>query len=152
MGRGFDELDAKGVLIVTLDNSGCQTRFLSLDVPKFFDWELEAGTDAAASLAQLLPAVGSSDFYRVTFIGESAPLDTALLEKQFPQFPNLQLRDRTELPLDLWANAGADSLEGMYFSLLQQQLEDTDEPDREAVLLAAKISRQILLGREVKLP
>ena len=152
MGRGFDELDSKGVLIVTLDERGCQTRFLPLDVPKFFDWELEAGEDAAASLTRILPAMGSNDFYRVTFTGESIPLDTALLENQFPQFPNLQLRDRTELPLDLWANAGADSLEGVYFGLLQQQLEEADGQDREAVLLAAKISRQILLGREVKLP
>lgn len=152
MGRGFDELDAKGVLIVTLDDRGCETRFLPLDVPKFFDWELEAGVDAAASLAKLLPAVGSNDFFRVTFTGESAPLDTALLEKQFPQFPNLQLRDRTDPPLDLWTNAGADSLEGVYFSLLQQQLEQADEQTRDAVALAAKISRQILLGREVKLP
>lgn len=152
MGRGFDELDSKGVLIVTLDDRGCETRFLPLDVPKFFDLECEAGEDAATSLAQLLPAMGSSDFYRITLTGESAPLDTASLEKHFSQFPNLQLRDRTEPPLDLWANAGADSLEGVYFGLLQQQLLDADEESREAVLLAAKLSRQILLGREVKLP
>ena len=152
MGRGFDELESKGVLIVTLDATGCDARFLPLDTPRFFDLSCEAGSDAAASLSQLLPAVGNEDFYRVTFTGESEMLDMALLEKAFSQFPNLILRDRTEPPMDIWANVGEDSLEGVYFGLLQQQLEDADEDTREKILLAARISRRILENREVKLP
>ncbi len=152
MGRGFDELDAKGVLIVTLDNQGCDTRFLPLNTPRFFDWECEAGPDAAASLSRLLPAVGCDDFYRITLTGESELLDTALLEKEFFQFPNLTLRNRTEPPMDIWANMGEDSLEGVYFDLLHQQLENADEDTREKILLAAKLSRRILENREVKLP
>lgn len=152
MGRGFDELDAKGVLIVTLDDTGCDARFLPLDTPRFFDLSCEAGSDAASSLSRLLPAAGSDDFYRVTFTGESAPLDTALLEKEFSHFPNLTLRDRTEPPMDIWANVGEDSLEGVYFGLLRQQLEDADGEMKEKILLAAKLSRRILENREVKLP
>lgn len=151
MGRGFDELDAKGVLIVTLDNT-IDARFLPLDTPRFFDLNCEAGIDATASLARLLPAMGSNDFYRVTLTGESEPLDTALLEQVFFQFPNLTLRDRTEPPMDIWANVGEDSLEGVYFRLLQQQLETADEEMKEIILMAAKISRRILENREVKLP
>ena len=152
MGRGFDELENKGVLIVTLDDHGCQTRFLPLDTPRFFDLSCEPGTDAKAAIAQLLPAAGNQDFYRITLVGESEPLDTALLEKQFPHFPNLQLRDRTQRPVDLWASAGDDTLEGVYFRLLQEQLENADGETREQILLAARISRQILENREVKLP
>lgn len=152
MGRGFDELESKGVLIVALDSHGCETRFLPLDTPRFFDLACEAGVDPASSLSRLLPAAGSSDFYRISLTGESEPLDTELLQQQFPQFPNLTLRDRTEPPLDLWANAGEDTLEGVYFHLLQQQLESADEQTREKILLAAKLSRQILENREVKLP
>ena len=152
MGRGFDELDSKGVLIVTLDDTGCETRFLPLDTPRFFDLTCEAGSDAAASLSRLLPAAGSDDFYRITFTGESELLDTGLLENEFSQFPNLTLRDRTEPPMDIWANVGEDSLEGVYFGLLRQQLESADEETREKILLAAKLSRRILENREVKLP
>lgn len=152
MGRGFDELDAKGVLIITLDDRGCDARFFPLDTPRFFDWECEAGSDAAATLSRLLPAAGSSDFYRITLTGESEPLDTDLLLGRFPQFPNLVLRDRTELPMDIWANVDEDSLEGMYFRLLRGQLENADEDTREKILLAAKLSRRILENREVKLP
>ena len=152
MGRGFDELESKGVLIVTLDAGFCETRFLPLDTPKFYDLTCEAGTDPKASVSQLLPAVGNQDFYRISLTGESEPLDMDALEAQFRQFPNLQLRDRTVPPVDLWASAGEDTLEGVYFRMLQEQLENADEETREQILLAAKISRQILENREVKLP
>ena len=152
MGRGFDETDAKGVLVVTLDSTGCHSRFLPLDVPRFFDLECAAGENAEEAIAAILPASGGQDFYRITLTGEAAAPDIDALEQAFPQFPNLQLRDRTEAPLDIWANAGEDSLEGVYFGLLQQQLEDADEAVREQILLAARISRQILENREVKLP
>jgi hypothetical protein len=152
MGRGFDELESKGVLIVTLDAGFCETRFLPLDTPKFYDLTCEAGTDPNASVSQLLPAVGNQDFYRISLTGESEPLDMDALEAQFRDFPNLQLRDRTVPPVDLWASAGEDTLEGVYFRMLQEQLENADEETREQILLAAKISRQILENREVKLP
>ena len=152
MGRGFDELDSKGVFIVSLDQNGCQNRYLALDTPRFYDLQCEVNGDAKAAIAQLLPAVGNQDFYRITLTGESDPIDTALLENQFSDFPNLQLRDRTELPMDLWASVGEDTLEGVFFQLLQQQLENADNETREQILLAAKISRQILENREVKLP
>lgn len=152
MGRGFDELDEKGVQIVTLDGRKASTRFVALDVPRFYDWEAPAGQDAAAALDDLLPPVGNGDFYRITLTGESEPLDMDGLYRRFSRFPNLELRDRTQPPLDLWATAGEDSLEGVYFRMLQQQLEAADEKTREQILLAAKLSRQILENREVKLP
>lgn len=151
MGRGFDELDAKGVLIVTLEET-CQAQFLPLDTPRFYDLQCEAGQDAALALSRLLPALGSNDFYRITLTGESEPLNTDRLAAQLPQFSNLQLRDRTVPPMDLWASAGEDTLEGIYFRLLQQAMEGQDEKTCQRILLAAKISRQILENQEVKLP
>lgn len=151
MGRGFDELDAKGVNIVTLEES-CTVRFLPLEGPRFYDWELEAGEDAAATLSSHLPGAGSRDFYRITFTGESQPMDCDALLAQFSGFPNLQLRDRTVPPMDLWASLGEDTLEGTYFGMLQQAMAGTDEETCRKIALAARISRQLLDGREVKLP
>lgn len=151
MGRGFDELDAKGVNIVTLEDT-CTARFLPLDTPRFYDWELEAGEDAAATLASHLPGAGSRDFYRITLTGESESIDQAALLTQFSGFPNLQLRDRTVPPMDLWASIGSDTLEGTYFGMLQQAMEGADEETCRKIALAARISRQLLDGREVKLP
>jgi uncharacterized protein YukE len=74
------------------------------------------------------------------------------LSRQFSQFPNLELRDRTTAPVDIWAGAGEDSFAGMYFQLLQNAMADSDEDTRRQIRLAARISRQILDGQEVRLP
>lgn len=151
MGHGFDELGAKGVIIAKLEN-GVQASFVPLDTPRFYDEEVDVGENAEDALASLLPAMDSSDFYRITLTGYSAGVDLKKLAAAFPHVPNLQLRDETLPELDLWSNVGEDTLEGVYFSLLQKNAEaDSDTLSRRAKL-AARISRQILDGQEVKLP
>lgn len=152
MGRGYDEQGEKGVLIVTLENETASTRFVPVDAPRFYDWEAEVETDPATTLRALLPPVGNHDFYRITFVGECAAVDTDALVKEFSRFPNLELRDRTVPPLDLWAGAGDDTLEGVYFRMLQESMEGKDETVCEQIRLAARISRQLLSNQEVKLP
>jgi len=151
MGRGFDELGDKGVLIVTLEQT-VEAAFFPLDTPRFFDLSVQAEHNAAAAVRAALPALGSLDFYRIRLTGESAPLDIQDLTARFPDFPNLQLRDETVPPLDIWGTAGEDTLEGIYFGLLHSALSGSDEKQAQRIHLAAKISRQILLGQEVKLP
>ena len=55
-------------------------------------------------------------------------------------------------PIDLWASAGSDTLEGTYFEMLKQAMEGADPDTCRKIALAARISRQLLDGREVKLP
>ena len=151
MGRGYDEQGEKGVLIVTVDES-VDARFYSLATPRFYDWEVPVIATAEETLAQLLPPVGNDHFYRVTLTGECEKPDLESLTQQFSRFPNLALRDKTVPPVDIWRSLGEDSFEGTYFGLLQQSLESTEDADKEKILLAAKICRQILDGREVVLP
>ncbi len=144
MGRGFDETGAKGVYIVTLEETA-QIQFLPLPCPRFYDLEC-----APEELDSLLPAGGSQDIYRITLTGESEPLDLEALACQYSRFPYLQLRDRTVPKIDLWAGAGEDSLRGVYFAALQEAAQNPEKA--EAARLAARISQQLLLGQEVKLP
>ena len=152
MGRGYDEQGDKGVLVVTVDGHNAATRFVPLDLPRFYDLEVDADMDASAALSRLLPPVGNNDFYRVTLTGESDPLNLEGLLAQYPHLPNLTVRDETVPPTDLWARAGGDTLEGVYFRMLREALETADETSARQILLAAKISNNILDGREVKLP
>ncbi len=152
MGRGYDEQGEKGVSIVTVDEDGATARFIPLDTPRFYDWEVSATDDPATALSRVLPPVGNGDFYRITLTGESEPLDLDALAAAFSRFPNLLLRDRTVPPLDLWASAGEDTLEGVYFRMLQEAMEGQDEETCDWIRLAATISKQILEGREVTLP
>ena len=145
MGRGWDELGEKGCCIVTLEDTA-ELRPVVMDTLRFFEEELDIGGDAAAALEGLLPAAGSEDFYRISLTG-CGQVDTEKLKAQLDKWPNVELRDLTEMPVDIWEDAGSDSLRGMYFRMLQKIAED----DPNAVL-AAEISRKLLEGREVRLP
>ena len=151
MGRGYDEQGVMGCLSVTLDELA-HARFLPLDTPRFYDLEAPVFTDPQAAVAAVLPAVANEDHYRVTVTGEWDDLDQDDLRAQFAQFPNLHLRDRTVPPMDLWASLGEDTLEGAYFGMLKHAMEGADEETCRKIALAARISRQLLDGREVKLP
>ncbi len=151
MGRGYDELGQKGVLVVTLDEQA-SARFVPLDAPKFFDLEITSPENCALALSSLLPPIGNADFYRITFKGTSLPIDLAALYEQFSRFSNLELRDRTVPPVDIWSAIGNDSFEGMYFTLLKDSLKEADEQTQKQIMLAAEISRRLLDGQEVLLP
>ena len=144
MGRGNDETGEKGVYLVTLEDTP-SIKFIPLDTPRFYDLEAEVLTTPQEAVRSLLPPVADRNFYRITLTGECEPFS----DLGFSQFPYLQIRDRTVPPADLWASIGDDSLEGLYFKKLHEALQ-TNDPDM--VMLAAKISRKILDGREVKLP
>ena len=146
MGRGNDETGEKGVYLVDLAQKEALT-FLPLEVPRFYDWEIEVRDDPQDTLRAALPPVANNNFYRITLTGECPPFDPGDL--QLPAFPNLEIRDRTVPPADLWACVGQDSLEGVYFQMLHDALQTEDA---QTVLLAAKLSRRILDGREVVLP
>jgi len=148
MGRGWDETGEKGVCIVTLDKEA-QLQAVSLDTLRFYDLEVDVGSDAALALEAVLPGAGSEDFYRITLTGWGKP-DLAALKQKFAAFPHLELRDRTEEPVDLWGNTDQDTLEGLYFHMLRKAMEE--QPENAArVQLAAEISRKLLSGREVAL-
>lgn len=148
MGRGWDETGEKGVCIVTLEDE-VSIRPVSLDTVRFLELEVAVGDDPAAALEAALPGAGSDDFYRVRLTGET-PVDVNALRKAFADFPNLELRDATLPPLDIWADADEDSLEGIYFGMLKKAMEN-DPENAERIQLAAEISRKLLTGREVVL-
>ena len=113
---------------------------------------MEAGADPTEALKANLPSLFTEDFYRITLTGYSKEIDIGKLSAAFPHIPNLILRDETLPEMDLWKSAGEDSLEGVYFSLLQQATQSDSRILQNNAQLAARISRQILDGQEVKLP
>ena len=151
MGRGWDETGTKGVLIARLGDTAL-TSFQPLSVPRFFEETVAAGDDPFAALAAVLPAGGSRDHFRIRLTGEVRPGDTEGLDRKFGLYPNLTILDET-VPLgDIWAGAGADSLSGLFFRILQEGAQGASEEDQGLYELAARIGRKILDGREVELP
>ena len=148
MGRGWDETGEKGVCIVTLGEE-TQIQAVGLDTLRFYDLEVDIGRDAAAALEEVLPGGASEDFYRVSLTGYGE-VDMEGLKRKYSALPNLELRDRTEPPVDIWADAGEDTLEGVYFTMLRNAMEN-DPDNAHRIQLAAEISRKLLRGKEVTL-
>ena len=146
MGRGYDETREKGVYIVELEERA-KLRFVPLDTPRFFDLEVDMGSQ---SPEDVLPPEDEKNFYRITLRGN---LEESLvnLRQRHSAIANLEWIDLREEPVDLWENAGEDTLEGIYFRILREKLEKADAADAEQIRLAAEISRKILGGREVAL-
>ena len=136
MGRGWDETGEKGVYIVDVGER-TELRFRAVPGIRFYDLEIPSG-----ELENRLPGGETRDFYRITLTGEGEG------EICLPGIPNLWLKDQRTAPGDMWELAGEDTLEGVYFRLLREQAEAGDA----AAALAARISRELLMGREVTLP
>ncbi len=146
MGRGYDEPGEKGVYIVELGDA-VSLRFHPLDTPRFYDLQAEPN-----ALGSILPPVGNENYYRVTLTGCCEAPDLEKLQAEYAHLPNLVLRDKTTRPVDIWGSLGEDSFEGVYFGLLRQAMESADEEEKQELLLAARLSRQLLEGQEVVLP
>lgn len=151
IGRGYDECGEKGVLIAEID-AACRLRFIPLDLPGFHDIEIAAADSPRDALAAVLPSVPNRDHYRVSFTGPSTGIDIPTLKALFSQFPYLELRDRTFPLRDPWETLDEDNLEGAFFRQLRDTMEGQDEVIRRRIILAARISRQLLDDQEVLLP
>lgn len=146
MGKGYDEPGEKGVYIVDLEETA-SVRFYPLGGAQFYD--LEA---TPSDLDSLLPPVGNENYYRITLTGACDVPDLAALQEKYARFPNLVLRDKTTREVDVWGALGEDNFEGVYFGLLKQAMENATEEEKQEILLAARLSRQLLEGQEVVLP
>lgn len=148
MGRGFDETGEKGLYIVDTDRK--EPRFLPLDLPRFYDLQVDTGEDALSALEAVLPGAESEDIYRITLLGSGTGTEEEI-RSRFSHLPGLELRDEREEKEDIWAAAGEDTLEGVYFRLLREAYDRADEKTAAKYQLAAEISRKLLSGREVRL-
>lgn len=147
MGRDYGETGTKGVYLITVGEQA-EAQFLPLGYPEFHDLEIDA-EDPAAALEQILPAAGSRDYYRITLTGYDCGVGVT---PDAQLYPNLELRDQRVPEGELWGNLEDDTLEGTYFRKLHAALDSGDPEDQQIIRLAARISRQILDGQEVKLP
>lgn len=149
MGRGWDETGAKGVLKVSLD---AQVRLtpIALGLPRFFS-ESVSLEEGMSQLDRLLPSVKSQDFYRITLTG-AGEVDIPALYEKYGALAHVEFRNRVRPRQDLWACAGQDSFQGVFFDLLKQELAQAGPEDGERIRLAAELSRKILDGEEVELP
>ena len=150
MGRGWDETGDKGVLIVTLGQTPSALPAV-LPLPKFHGLRVRVNRDAPAALEAVLPPAESPDLFRVTLEG-SGTTDLGALKARYSHLGYLELRDEREEERDPFDLSDQDSLRGVFFRLLEEQLEGADPEQAEIIRLAAQLSARLLDGKEVTLP
>lgn len=153
MGRGFYESGSNGALVVTLGETAPELQFFDLGLGSFQELAVAVGENPAEDILLATGEPDELDSYRITLTGQREPVDTEKLTRQLEdRFFLLELVDRTEPPTDLWAAIGEDTLEGLYFRLLSQAKDRAGQQEKEILTLAARLSRRLLDGQEVKLP
>ena len=150
-GRGFDELDDKGVLILNVEQGNVQMRFhpLSLRRYRILDVDLTGCSDPLAAITAALPGQTQSDLFRIRLTGQFAmdartisELETTLA----PRFYALELRDHTRTPRDLWARSNEDSLTGLFLRTMAARCAET--PEDETLDLAVRFGLAALENGE----
>lgn len=149
MGRGFDECGEKGVLLGEISANGCQTRFVTLDAPRYVTLSVAVGGDALAAIEAALPVDTQNDIYRIVLTGESDPIQTApLYDALAPRFYALQLRDDTIPRVNLWDGSGETTLRGCFLAKMREQYDAADAETKPLILDATRRGLDAIDGRE----
>ena len=151
MGRGFDETGPKGVCYVELDEEGCRVTPMDLGCRVYESLSVPVTQEPLVAIEAALPENTARDIYRITLTGSCPTPDLEALRAALaPRFYGLELIDSTLPPLELWKDAGEDSLKGEYLRQLKLCYEaDEDERTRRLVSQAARIGVALMEGREV---
>ncbi len=150
-GRGFDELDDKGVLVLSAEKGNVQLRFhpLSLRRYRIIDVDLTGCLDPLEAVTAALPAHTQPDLYRIRLTGQFA-MDgqtmTALESALAPRFHSLELRDHTRMPQDLWARTGEDTLTGLFLRTMAARC--SESPEDETLHMAVRFGLAALENGE----
>ena len=132
--RGFDETGPRYAFWVQLSDRGCETRQIPLPGLTYETVTVAAGDDPEAAVRRVLPADGQDTVCRVTLTGEAEPFDVPALEQRlWGLCLQLEIRDETVPPRDLWADCGTPTLRGLALTELKQQ---HDAGDVHAALAA----------------
>lgn len=152
-GRGFDETGEKGVLIGEVGRGDCRLSFVPVCRRRYDILEIAISDekDALVSALAALPPGSRENICRIVFTGETGPdgLDLSAVAAELSDcFFHLYVADRTHVRRDVWAQAGEDSLRGLFLRAMQEKLGDcTDDQQRQTCELAVRFGLAALENR-----
>ncbi len=152
-GRGFDELDDKGVLVGEIESGLVDIKFIPFARRRYRVLRVDVtGISPERALQDAMPDTAASDLCRVVFTGETDErgVDIKYLTERFSsEFFSLELRDETRVCQDIWARAREDSLRGLFLRELRAAYDASDEAGRRRVERAVRFGLAALDGRDL---
>lgn len=152
-GRGFDELDDRGVLTGVVEDGKVSIAFVPFAKRRYRVLHVDVtDTVPESALRDAVPATAENDLCRVIFTGETDErgVDLRALRERFAaSFFSLELCDETRVRQDIWACAREDSLRGAFLRELRGIYDASDEAGRVRVERAVRFGLAALDGRDV---
>lgn len=161
-GRGFDELEDKGVVFIELQNKFLETSFIRTSIRNYYEIEVNIqgcfGYNEVKN--KIISSISSEDrknnFYKIILIGEISEeftLNEEFLEELLMnEFYFVKVIDKSELKLDINKLIEGYSLKSIFAKKIYERLEEAQtEEEREIITLALKIGLQSISGEEVKI-
>jgi DNA repair exonuclease SbcCD nuclease subunit len=151
-GRGFDETGEKGILTGTVDKSGCDLEFIPTNSRRYdiYTVDVTGASDIAAAVAAALPAGDGRDISRIILTGETdgtpdlARLNEALTDRFF----HTTIQDMTRPARDIWADAGDDTLRGIFIRRLKEKYDAAADSEKDLIVRAVRYGLSALDNRE----
>jgi len=136
-GRGFDELGDKGVLWVTLSDSGGVTaEFVPLAGRRYETISCDlTGRAPEQAVREALATGNRRDICRIVLTGEAENVDVDALKAAGVGLRwALTVRDHTCVPQDLWGREAEDSLTGLFLRDMRRRIDRAGTEDERATL------------------
>lgn len=161
-GRGFDELDDKGVVFIELKDRILEGSFIRTSIRNYYEREINIQnlfgySEVKNKIINEIPEEErKSNFYKIILKGELSEeftLDESLIEELIkPEFYFVKVIDKSEIRLDMEELIKGYSIKNIFAKKLYEKLQEAEnEDEREMINLALKIGIQSLSGEEVKI-
>lgn len=152
MGKGFDECGKKGFLQVRLSKVCCEPEFVPIESRRYEILEVEAGEDPIGAVMDALPIDPREHCFRVILKGPCEPLDLPLIKSATEdRCFYLELVDKTYRRGPQWEGLEEDTLRGEIMKELKFRYDKASEEEKQRILTAAEILRDLIDGRDVSL-
>lgn len=161
-GRGFDELDDKGVVFIELKEKFLESEFIRTSIRNYYEKQINidgcfGNNEVKNKIISEIPKEDrENNFYKIILTGEISEEFT--LNEEFLQqllsgeFYFVKIIDKTEIKLDMNELMKGYSIKSIFAKKMYEKLQmAADEDERQRIILALKIGIQSLSGEELKI-
>lgn len=161
-GRGFDELNDKGVIYIELMDGFLEEEFVRTSIRNYYETNIDItgcfGYQEVVNkiLSEISEENRINNFYKIILKGEISD-EFALNEEVLrdllkDSFYYIKIIDKSEIKLNMDELIKGYSIKSIFAKKLYEKLKEAEnEEDKETIKLALKIGMQSLSGEEVKL-
>ena len=161
-GRGFDELEDKGIILIELKDKFVESKFIRTSIRNYYEKEINIQgcfgySEVKNKIINEIPSHDrKNNFYKIILIGEVCEEFTLneefLQESLKDEFHFVKVIDKSEIKLDINELIKGYSLKSIFAKKIYERLQNAEtEEEREIITLALKIGLQSISGEEVKI-